>query len=408
VIARAARCLGLALAALVALAAPARRADGHLLRGTTVFLDIGQQVVQAQLQIPLDQLALALQRPLDLHVGALPPAVEAELRAYVGQHVAIQSGVVATADATADAKTDATPPRFAIDLRALTVERIVDGDCLVARIFFRPPAGASVGSFTFVSDVVLHRVVTHRIYVLVRSDFQSARLGGEPQLVGILRYQVPVVHVDRDAPSWWRGFRAVFMLGVRHIAEGRDHLLFLIMLLLPAPLVADRRWLQARDARWSRTLTRTIKVVTAFSIGHSATLIAGTFGSLRVPGQLVEVLIAVSILVTAIHALRPLFPGWEPLIAAGFGLVHGLAFATVLAGFGFDRSVLAWSLLGFNLGIEAAQLVVLIAVVPPLSFLSRFDAYRFVRIAGALFGCVAALGWIGERAFGFPGLSALF
>jgi len=76
------------------------------------------------------------------------------------------------------------------------------------------------------------------------------------------------------------------------------------------------------------------------------------------------VLIAVSILVSAVHALRPLFPGREARIAAFFGLIHGLAFASTLGELGLGRWERLAGILAFNLGIETMQLVVVAATLP--------------------------------------------
>ena len=111
-------------------------------------------------------------------------------------------------------------------------------------------------------------------------------------------------------------------------------------------------------------------------------------------------LIAVSILVSAIHALRPLFPGREAGLAAFFGLIHGLAFAATLAGLGLGRWERVGGILAFNLGIETMQLVVVAAILPSLILLSRTPAYGFLRIGGAVFAGVASAGWMVERLFG--------
>lgn len=99
------------------------------------------------------------------------------------------------------------------------------------------------------------------------------------------------------------------------------------------------------------------------------------------------------------HALRPLFPGREAFVAGAFGLVHGLAFATMIAGYGIDPLHTALTIFAFNLGIEVMQLVV-VATVPWLLSLARTSAYGGLRVGGALVAGMAALGWIGERAFG--------
>jgi hypothetical protein len=194
------------------------------------------------------------------------------------------------------------------------------------------------------------------------------------------------------------GFAGAFHLGLRHIAEGTDHLLFLLALLLPAPLLAcGGRW----DRRVSvpRSLLQILRIVTAFTLGHSLTLALAAFGLVRLPSRPVEVLIAVSILVSAIHAIRPLFPGREAAIAAFFGLIHGLAFASALGDLGFSSWYRLVSLLGFNLGIEAMQLTVVAVTLPSLLLVSRVRAYALLRIGGACFAAIAAIGWIVERSF---------
>jgi hypothetical protein len=203
-------------------------------------------------------------------------------------------------------------------------------------------------------------------------------------------------HVGRPSLS---GLAGAFGLGVRHIAEGTDHLLFLLALLLPAPLLAcGGRWSGRATVRG--TLMQIFRIVTAFTIGHSLTLGLAAFGLVRLPSRPVEVLIAVSIFISAVHAIRPLFPGREALIAAFFGLIHGLAFATVISDLGFNGWYRLVSILGFNIGIEAMQLAVVAAILPSLLLLSRTRAYSLLRVGAALFAGLASAGWTIERITG--------
>lgn len=225
-------------------------------------------------------------------------------------------------------------------------------------------------------------------------------------------YQLDYVQGGTPSPSplitsWWTGvrsslsafgFASVFRLGMRHIAEGTDHLLFLLVLLLPAPLIVSQsHW--AGFAGLRRSAFRILRIVTAFTLGHSITLALAAWGFVRVPARPIEVLIAVSILVSAIHALRPLFPGKEAAIAAFFGLIHGLAFAATFGELGLGRWERVAGILAFNLGIETMQLVVVAAIMPSLVLLSRTRAYPFFRIGGAVFAGLASAGWIAERLF---------
>jgi hypothetical protein len=125
-----------------------------------------------------------------------------------------------------------------------------------------------------------------------------------------------------------------------------------------------------------RSLLQILRIVTAFTLGHSLTLGLAAFGLVQLPSRPVEVLIAVSILLSAIHAIRPLFPGREAAIAAFFGLIHGLAFASALGDLGFSSWYRLVSLLGFNLGIEAMQLTVVAVTLPSLLLLRRTRLLR--------------------------------
>ncbi|MDT7815387.1 MAG: hypothetical protein QOJ42_5303, partial [Acidobacteriaceae bacterium] len=108
-------------------------------------------------------------------------------------------------------------------------------------------------------------------------------------------------------------------------------------------------------------------------------------------------LIALSILVSAVHALRPIFPGKEAAIAAFFGLFHGLAFASTLSDLGLARWERVAGILAFNLGIETMQVAVVAAILPSLLLMSRTRAYPFLRSFGAFCAGVASMGWIADR-----------
>ena len=264
-----------------------------------------------------------------------------------------------------------------------------------------PPAGAPADRLTLGYDVIFHHLITHTAVVTLASDWRNGVIGEDPVLLGTMRDTNAAIAIDQSGGSWFRGFVAMFRLGARHIAEGTDHLLFLLALILPAPLVAaGQRWGSYAGVRTA--FRRIVKVVTAFTIGHSVTLVLGAMGWARLPGAVVESAIALSILFSAVHALVPIFRGKEVFIAGGFGLVHGLAFAATLTGFGFDPWILVSSVLGFNLGIEAFQLLVVLMAMPALVLLARSRAYRPVRVAGAALTGVAAAAWFAERAFGWP------
>lgn len=381
------------LLVLLALLAGAFRARAHPMPNSVVLLDLHPGGVAAEIQLPLTELQAAFGHGVALNTETLVARLGPELRAYIAQHVRPVSP-------------KGQPWAVAVrDLRVQAAEQSATGPYqeLTAHLWLTPPAGATARTFTFDYDVIVHQLVTHVVLVSIRRNWEQGRVGAEaPTEVGIIRLDVrnnvvPALFISQTGGGWWAGFRGMVALGVRHIAEGTDHLLFLLVLLLPAPLLTGRgrRWGPSGGVRYS--LMQLLKVVTAFTAGHSITLLAGALGWLRLPGQPVEVLIAVSILVSAGHAWRPLFPGRETWVAAGFGLVHGLAFASTLAELQLPAGPMALSILGFNIGIELMQLFVIALTVPWLLLLSQTPYYAAVRVGGAGLAAVAALAWLAER-----------
>ncbi len=162
-------------------------------------------------------------------------------------------------------------------------------------------------------------------------------------------------------------------LGFRHITDVRamDHILFLMAL---AAIYRGRDW---RDSLW---------VVSAFTVGHSITLALAAAGGLRIPTPLIEFLIPLTIVATGIENIivrnrsqAPLRGRYRPVFAGLFGLVHGAGFANYLQSL-FTGSVVV-PLLGFNLGIELGQLLVLAAAGVVLAGLDA--VFAALRIPGA-------------------------
>jgi hypothetical protein len=351
-------------------------ADAHPLSTTAVLLDLGPDTVTGQVQLPIGRLALAVEQPTVTTAAAQQPAKIEEVRRYLLEH------------------TSATDPQTAAPWQVSAdggrVETIDGVDHLVYDLTLAPPGG-TVGDFRLDYDAILHQLLSHRIFVSVRGGGAA-----DYTVVGVLDWQQHTVDVPAAGAGARAGFVAAVRLGVTHIAEGADHLLFLIMLLIPAPLLALRRhWVRTDDFR--RNCRRIVHVVTAFALGHSITLALAALGYVSVPTRVVESLIAASILVSGLHAIRPLIPGGEAWIAAGFGLMHGLSFAALLGELDLGRGSLVVDLLGFNLGIELTQLMVVALLMPSLIVLSRTRVYPIVRrtLAGA--GVVMAAAWLAER-----------
>jgi hypothetical protein len=186
--------------------------------------------------------------------------------------------------------------------------------------------------------------------------------------------------------------------GLFHIWTGFDHILFLITLLLPAGLGAFRsELLRAKDLR--ATLIETTKTVSAFTLAHSLTLALVTFHVVSPPPKLVEIAIALSVMLTALNNLVPLFPDARWKLALAFGLIHGMGFAEVLRDLHLPLGPLIASLVGFNFGVEIGQMA-LVALIVPAAFLIRNSAfYRRVIFTGGSFASAVLAGlWMIDRA----------
>ncbi|MBT8411940.1 MAG: HupE/UreJ family protein [Octadecabacter sp.] len=140
------------------------------------------------------------------------------------------------------------------------------------------------------------------------------------------------------------GFFRYIPVGVDHIVpKGLDHILFVLGLFLLAARMRPLLW-----------------QVSAFTLAHTITLALAALGVVAVSPAIVEPLIALSIVYVAVENVfsRGLNP-WRPAIIFGFGLLHGLGFATVLAEYGIPESAFIPSLIGFNVGVEIGQLAVI-------------------------------------------------
>jgi hypothetical protein len=196
------------------------------------------------------------------------------------------------------------------------------------------------------------------------------------------------------------GLGGFVVSGIEHIVFGLDHILFLISLLLVAVVRRDGGGLTRRPL--GPALRYTAGIVTAFTVAHSLTLIAAALGWVSLPGRLVESVIAASIVYVAIENLVRPDPPRRYLVTFGFGLVHGLGFASMLAPLLPPEGVVL-PLLAFNVGVELGQLALVAVCLPILLGLVRvMGAARYRRHALAV--GAAALGslgliWLVERAF---------
>jgi hypothetical protein len=379
-------------ACLIAGISAAASVAAHPMPNTIVSVSLDDRALRLDITLPVPDLLLVLPQAVTTDADRLTDQQAARLTAYFTEHLAV---------------TSRGGTRQPYTIQALELSQAVDSDVgryqeLTLRVRVVPTTDFDPRDFTLAYDAIIHQVPTHFAFVQVSQDFRFGHLAGEPATeVGVVAFDfarnvTPPLVITASQGSVGRGFRRMVALGFRHVGMGLDHLLFLVTLLVVAPLrVVAGKWSLFQG--WGYAARRVLVISVAFTVGHSVALLLGAYDVIPVPRDAVEMLVAASILLAAVHAIRPLFAGREWLVAGAFGIVHGLAFSERLIGLNLTPFLKAVSVLGFNIGVEGAQLVVMACAFPLLLF-SRRPMFHSLRIAAMVCAAVLAGYWMVERA----------
>ncbi|MBF8185092.1 HupE/UreJ family protein [Nonomuraea sp. K274] len=170
------------------------------------------------------------------------------------------------------------------------------------------------------------------------------------------------------------------VMGAEHILSGIDHVLFIALLLLGA-------------RGWRSVLT----LATSFTVAHSVTLIMGALGWVEVPDKIVEPLIALSIAYVAVENILGGASRHRPLVVFGFGLLHGLGFASTLSFTDQLGGRLLGSLVSFNVGVELGQLLIIGLLFPLLLLIRRFAWSSYAHVGATAVAGIFGFVWFFER-----------
>ena len=205
----------------------------------------------------------------------------------------------------------------------------------------------------------------------------SAGGRGEPVSIDTLTERHRVF--DSELPG---GNMTFLILGIEHILTGYDHLLFLFGLLIIG--------IGFRDAAL---------IITSFTIAHSITLALATYDLIRLPSNIVEPLIALSIVYVGIENILKKEVRYRWALTFAFGLIHGLGFASVLRDLGIgDRAGDGWMVLLFNLGVELGQLGIACVALPIIwKFLQPRDNFRDISRGLSVLVALLGLYWLIDR-----------
>ncbi|MBT8424005.1 MAG: HupE/UreJ family protein [Silicimonas sp.] len=194
----------------------------------------------------------------------------------------------------------------------------------------------------------------------------------------------PIPRQGASDQTWGQAFTDYIGVGFDHIVpKGLDHILFVLGLFFLSLHLGPLLW-----------------QISAFTLAHTVTLALGALDLVRISPDIVEPLIAASIVYVGIENLfaQKLHP-WRPFVVFCFGLLHGLGFASVLADFGLGSEHFVAKLIGFNVGVEIGQLAVIAAAFLTLAIAFGNHEWWHRRIAAPVSVAIATIAafWVLER-----------
>lgn len=379
-----------ALAVLVAavvgvFAGPAAAHNGN---EAYAYLDVTETSLGGRIDVPVPDLEEAL--GIDLETGSID-----ELIANVNAN---RDAIVAYLDEHFDIGADGAS--WSIDFGA--VEPLFEDVSTAVYVLFPFSVDVPVGEVPRILDVTfdpfLDEIPDRRPVALIRNDWGAGVVDADRSRIAVFDGGTRSQSIDLGDTGWWKNFRASIDLGLDHIKTGPDHILFVMVLVLPSVAIFAGTWRPAPT--FGRALWRVLKVITMFTVAHSITFTLAGLDILPLPsGRVTESIIALSIAVAALNNIRPLAPNKEWIISFSFGLFHGMGFASLVDGLDVDRSTQLVSLLGRNVGIEIGQSAVVILVFPALYLLRRTTYYRPFLVGSSAVLSFVSLGWMIERMF---------
>jgi len=257
-------------------------------------------------------------------------------------------------------------------------------------------------------DVLFDKDPIHKGMLVVEYNWKAGIVDNEALIANIYSGNNKQQKLSLKDASIMKGVIALIKLGIWHIWIGTDHILFVIALILPS-VVRRRETIQTVASDTSSTWIPVdsfksafwyiIKIITYFTIAHSITLALASLRIVDLPSRLVESIIAFSIALAALHNITPIFKQKEWIIAFGFGLFHGFGFASVLGEKGLSGDYMVLSLLGFNVGVELGQVLIICMVFPFLFLLRKQSIYPIIIKYGSMVLIFISLYWVVERGF---------
>ena len=250
-------------------------------------------------------------------------------------------------------------------------------------------------------------------FVVVRYGFfnQNDKLGraffklqlGKDEISSVFDSSTPIQRFVLGESKRWSTIGLFTQEGAWHIWGGPDHLLFLLTLLLPGLMLLHRTTGTGTGNVTERNGTKTaalfaLKVITAFTLAHSITLLASVLDVITLPSRWIESAIALSIMLSAGLNLQTRIQ-WSPWkLAFIFGLVHGMGFANGLRDLGLSQTYFIETVLAFNVGVELGQIAAVVAVGMPVILLAKTARTQQLIMTCGSWGVLVISGvWLVQR-----------
>jgi hypothetical protein len=364
------RFLFLRLLLLAVISAGSSPAWAHKASDAFIYLDLDQSAVRVDLALRDLALEVPLDRNADRQVsGAELRAARGEITRYLEQGLVLSNH----------------SGNCVLQGKQWGLSRHSDGPYAAALYQVSCPNGQVPDSLTY--TLLFDRDPLHRGLV-------SLTYEGQETLAVIAPGDTTLA---LEATSFGNGrlFGTFLYEGIIHLLIGLDHILFLLVLMLPAT-IRRRKTTETGNTIGAAGLKP--RLVTAFTVAHSITLGLSALGVVRPPIAWVETIIALSVALAALNVVWPILGRKTWKLAFGFGLIHGFGFASVLGDLTTGVSQLAVALAGFNLGVELGQVALVLVVFPLLYLAARSRFYERAAVP-AMLAAVGALSlyWVVER-----------
>lgn len=359
-----------------------------------ISLNIHAANVEATLLIPLKELEPAFDAGISNHPETLIERDGVLLSNYVLSHLRVESE---------------NGYDWKISIRKMSVSKPIQISTglyseLIVNLNMEPGGNADTRKFKIYYDGIIHVVKTHQVAVGISYDWLTGKVDSTQVALGVIKLDVrndvvPPFIIDLPKGSNWTGFIAMIKSGLYFFSKNIAHSLFLLLLLLPAPLmISEKKWTSFGGTKY--TISRAYRWMIALITGQFIAIVLGAFQWVPLPFIFFEIGMIMTILIMALHVFTPILRGKEIPACFIFGLIHGFAFAKFVSILHLETGRLLLSVIAFSLGIMSIALFLTLIIIPWLIIICKNGHYKWLRISIAMVAVLTSIAWLIESISG--------